>query len=188
MIEPADVGSDASRLIAGLEAIEPLGDHGGTYALLVSTPYSRARTDASAMTAVSGPHGPPALLQCRCPLGGYIRGGQSTSHHRVHPRWAAPRLNRSHRDPNVYRLRQEGVNYLNSHAVFPTVTRVNAAALATGAYPGTNGLVSNSMYVPAVNPNQAFSTGDAANLLKLDAVSHIKPLWPLPVGRSGGVC
>ncbi|WP_152591365.1 alkaline phosphatase family protein [Nostoc sphaeroides] len=53
--------------------------------------------------------------------------------------------------PNIYRLRQQGVNYLNGHAVFPTVTRVNSAAIATGYYPGKNGIVSNSMYVPQVN-------------------------------------
>ncbi|WP_225912931.1 alkaline phosphatase family protein [Nostoc flagelliforme] len=37
--------------------------------------------------------------------------------------------------PNLYRLRQQGVNYVNGHAVFPTVTRVNSAAIATGYYP-----------------------------------------------------
>jgi predicted AlkP superfamily pyrophosphatase or phosphodiesterase len=36
--------------------------------------------------------------------------------------------------PTLFRLRQELVHYLNSHAVFPTVTRVNAAAIGTGAY------------------------------------------------------
>lgn len=41
------------------------------------------------------------------------------------------------------RLRSEGVEYRNTHSVFPTVTRVNAAALVTGTYPGLNGLVSN---------------------------------------------
>ena len=34
--------------------------------------------------------------------------------------------------PTLHRLRAEGVWYANSHAVFPTVTRVNAATLATG--------------------------------------------------------
>lgn len=29
--------------------------------------------------------------------------------------------------PTLFRLRQEGANYINGHAVFPTVTRVNAA-------------------------------------------------------------
>jgi arylsulfatase A-like enzyme len=73
--------------------------------------------------------------------------------------------------PNLFRLRQEGVNYINGHAVFPTVTRVNAAALATGAYPGTSGIVSNIMYVPEVNQAGAFNTGDFHNLLTLDDVS-----------------
>lgn len=73
--------------------------------------------------------------------------------------------------PNLFRLRQEGVNYLNGHAVFPTVTRVNSTAIATGYYPGTNGIVSNSIYVPEVNQNRAFDTGNFENLLKLDQVS-----------------
>src|SRR5262245_40893712 len=46
--------------------------------------------------------------------------------------------------PTLFRLREEGVNYINSHSVFPTVTRVNAAAISTGHYPDNNGLVSNS--------------------------------------------
>src|SRR5947208_13018708 len=37
--------------------------------------------------------------------------------------------------PNLWRLRQEVVNFPNSHAVFPTVTRVNATAISTGTYP-----------------------------------------------------
>ncbi len=73
--------------------------------------------------------------------------------------------------PTLFRLRQEGVHYLNSHAVFPTVTRVNAAAIGTGAYPGTNGIVSNVMYVPEVNRAHPFSVGDFNHLLTLDTVS-----------------
>jgi predicted AlkP superfamily pyrophosphatase or phosphodiesterase len=73
--------------------------------------------------------------------------------------------------PNLFRLRAEGVNYVNGHAVFPTVTRVNATAIGTGYYPGTNGIVSNSIYVPQVNPTRAFSTGEYENLLRLDEVS-----------------
>lgn len=69
--------------------------------------------------------------------------------------------------PNLYRLREEGVNFTNSHAVVPTVTRVNAASLSTGTYPGTHGIVGNSMYIPEVDPTNAFSTGDANNLIEL---------------------
>jgi arylsulfatase A-like enzyme len=73
--------------------------------------------------------------------------------------------------PTLFRLRQEGVHYLNSHAVFPTVTRVNAAAIGTGAYPGTNGIVSNVMYVPEVNQGRAFNLGEFQHLVSLEAVS-----------------
>jgi predicted AlkP superfamily pyrophosphatase or phosphodiesterase len=47
---------------------------------------------------------------------------------------------RSSRSIPPFRLRHEGVHYLNSHAVFPTVTRANAAAMGTGDYPGTDGI------------------------------------------------
>ena len=70
--------------------------------------------------------------------------------------------------PTLFRLRSEGVDFTNGHAVFPTVTRVNAAALSTGTQPGTNGIVGNQMYIPAVDPRRAFDTGDYRNLLRLD--------------------
>jgi arylsulfatase A-like enzyme len=73
--------------------------------------------------------------------------------------------------PTLFRLRSEGVDFTNSHAVFPTVTRVNAAALATGTQPGTNGIVGNRMYVPAIDPRRAFDTGDYRNLARLDQVT-----------------
>ena len=37
--------------------------------------------------------------------------------------------------PTIDRLRTEGVDYVNSHSVFPTSTRVNTATLVTGTYP-----------------------------------------------------
>ena len=51
------------------------------------------------------------------------------------------------------------------------MTRVNAAAIATGTYPGTNGIVGNNLYVPKVNPNRAFDINDYKNLFKLDDVT-----------------
>ena len=62
--------------------------------------------------------------------------------------------------PTLARLRAEGVTFANSHSVFPTVTRVNAATLATGAQPGTSGIVGNQMYVHAVDSKRAFGTDD----------------------------
>jgi arylsulfatase A-like enzyme len=73
--------------------------------------------------------------------------------------------------PTLWRLRTEGVDFTNSHAVFPTVTRVNAATIATGMQPGTHGIVGNQMYAPAIDPRRAFDTGNVRNLLALDRVS-----------------
>jgi hypothetical protein len=73
--------------------------------------------------------------------------------------------------PNLWRLRREGVDFINSHSVFPTVTRVNATAMATGTWPGHNGMVGNSIYVRAVDPHHAFSNDDHKILLRLDQVT-----------------
>ena len=74
--------------------------------------------------------------------------------------------------PTLARLRAEGVDFTNSHSVFPTVTRVNAATLVTGAQPATHGIVGNEMYVPAVEPARAFSTQDHRRLVRLDEVTN----------------
>ena len=73
--------------------------------------------------------------------------------------------------PTIARLRAQGTEYVNSHSVFPTVTRLNTAALATGAYPRLHGIVGNSMFVDGVNGSEAFDTGDYKQLLKLEEVT-----------------
>ena len=67
--------------------------------------------------------------------------------------------------PNLHKLRAEGVTFLNSHSVFPTVTRVNATAIGTGDYPARNGIMGNRIYVPEVDAVSAFNNDDAAKLL-----------------------
>src|SRR5438874_12245378 len=81
--------------------------------------------------------------------------------------------------PTLHRLRAEGVSFTASHAAFPTVTRVNAATLATGAQPGTHGILGNQMYVPAVNSRRAFSNDDWKNLVALDRATG-GGLVPIP--------
>src|SRR6266436_3064443 len=73
--------------------------------------------------------------------------------------------------PNLWRLRQEGVNFINGHSVFPTVTRANATAIGTGTYPDRNGMFGNQIYVRAVDPNRSFGNDEHENLLRLDAVT-----------------
>src|SRR6267154_1737154 len=73
--------------------------------------------------------------------------------------------------PNLWRLRQEGVNFINGHSVFPTVTRANATAIGTGTYPDRNGMFGNQIYVRAVDPNRSFGNDEHENLLRLDAAT-----------------
>jgi arylsulfatase A-like enzyme len=49
--------------------------------------------------------------------------------------------------PTIYRLRKEGVDFANSHSLFPTVTTANASALATGHGLGDTGNFTNELFV-----------------------------------------
>jgi arylsulfatase A-like enzyme len=48
--------------------------------------------------------------------------------------------------PAFWKVRTEGVNFANSHSVFPTLTMPNAAAIATGHYPGDTGQFDNRIF------------------------------------------
>ncbi len=49
--------------------------------------------------------------------------------------------------PAMARLGDTGVNFRNSHSLFPTFTMPNASAMATGHYFGDTGTFSNTIYV-----------------------------------------
>ena len=56
--------------------------------------------------------------------------------------------------PVMAAIRHEGVNFRNSHALYPTVTTVNGSAIATGHRVGDTGDFGNTIWVgAAVNPN-----------------------------------
>ena len=85
--------------------------------------------------------------------------------------------------PNVYALGQRGVVCANHHSVFPTVTRVNSSTFSTGCYPARHGIMGNTIYVPAVDKEKGFSTGDAKNLMKLNEVTGGKVLTVPTLGE-----
>jgi len=70
--------------------------------------------------------------------------------------------------PNLRVLGSRGTVVANHHAVYPTVTRVNASSIATGAYPETHGLLGNEAFFPSVDPARFFSTGERENLLAIE--------------------
>jgi arylsulfatase A-like enzyme len=49
--------------------------------------------------------------------------------------------------PTFWRIRKEGVDFTNSHSLFPTLTTANASAIATGHYLGDTGDYANTLYV-----------------------------------------
>jgi arylsulfatase A-like enzyme len=53
--------------------------------------------------------------------------------------------------PALAALRSEGVDFQNSHALFPTVTTANASAMATGHYLGDTGDFGNYIYTGPTN-------------------------------------
>ncbi|HLJ23199.1 MAG TPA: alkaline phosphatase family protein [Candidatus Acidoferrales bacterium] len=49
--------------------------------------------------------------------------------------------------PTMFWIREHGVNFTNSHSLFPTFTTANASAIATGHYLGDTGDYSNQIYI-----------------------------------------
>ncbi len=80
--------------------------------------------------------------------------------------------------PNLHALAERGVVFTDHHAVYPTVTRVNAASISTGAYPETHGLLGNSVFFPRVDATRFLSTGERDNLLRIERLEA--PLLAAP--------
>ncbi|MDZ8054664.1 MAG: alkaline phosphatase family protein [Aulosira sp. ZfuVER01] len=69
--------------------------------------------------------------------------------------------------PTLYSVRQQGVNFTNSHSLFPTFTTPNASAIATGHYLGDTGDFSNTVYSGFPTPN---ANGSVTPFIENDAV------------------
>jgi hypothetical protein len=85
--------------------------------------------------------------------------------------------------PNLYAFKQKGSYGKQHHSVFPTVTRVNASSYSTGSYPGTHGLLGNSVYFPEVSKNSSLNTGEYEDLDKIVAATHGKLLTAVSLGE-----
>src|SRR6202795_355098 len=79
--------------------------------------------------------------------------------------------------PNLFRLAREGVRFDRHHSIFPTLTMVNATALATGAPPGVNGLEGNNFYLPPsleTPKGEVVSAEGAKAILNLNGSNEFK--------------
>ena len=59
--------------------------------------------------------------------------------------------------PNLYQYSERACFFENHHAVFPTVTRINAATMVTGVYPGSHGIPANSFVDKEAQGNEVIS-------------------------------
>ena len=76
--------------------------------------------------------------------------------------------------PAMAELRDRGVNFKNSHSLFPTFTTANASAMATGHYLGDTGDFSNTIYTgyPVGPANGTVTPFLEADPIILDADEH----------------
>jgi arylsulfatase A-like enzyme len=60
--------------------------------------------------------------------------------------------------PTLFARARDGVTFLHHHPVYPSMTEVNAVALATGVYPQQSGLIANNEFRPAFNALKPVAT------------------------------
>jgi arylsulfatase A-like enzyme len=73
--------------------------------------------------------------------------------------------------PNVAALAEGGVRFSDHHAVYPSHTRVNMSALASGTTPGQHGIVANTMIVPGATDDHIIDTSSFQHIDALGAFS-----------------
>ena len=70
--------------------------------------------------------------------------------------------------PTLCKLAKEGVTFRNHHAVYPSATNVNGTAIATGVYPGGNGILANHVYRPELDAKKSIDVEVSAVVEKGD--------------------
>ena len=77
--------------------------------------------------------------------------------------------------PTMARVRAEGIDFRNSHSLFPTVTTANASAIATGHYFGDTSDFGNSIYVrfPVASAQGAFTPFIQDNFVLAELNRHM---------------
>ena len=73
--------------------------------------------------------------------------------------------------PTLFARARDGVTFLHHHPVYPSMTEVNAVALATGVYPQQSGLIGNEEFRPAYNALKPVATDSLATVRKGDEMT-----------------
>ena len=72
------------------------------------------------------------------------------------------------RTPNLAAFAREGVRFIESRSVFPSMTRVATTSTATGRWPRAHGIVANSFHAPHLLRGAALDTSQAEHVARLE--------------------
>ncbi len=75
--------------------------------------------------------------------------------------------------PNLYALRQAGVNFSDNHSTYPTFTMMNGATFATGSFPRTTGFYGNTFWTPPQGDGRTIPAGNGASGNAQDYVAPV---------------
>ena len=74
--------------------------------------------------------------------------------------------------PTLFKLAQEGVNFEDHHAAYPSLTEANGTVLATGDYPGHNNILGDTEYRPEIELLGAVHMEELLTARKGDQAMH----------------
>jgi len=75
--------------------------------------------------------------------------------------------------PNLYALRQAGVNFTDNHSTYPTFTMMNGSSFATGSFPKTSGFYGNTFWTPPQGGANSIPVGKSASGGNQDYVAPV---------------
>ena len=64
--------------------------------------------------------------------------------------------------PNLYALKNTGVNFSDNHSTYPTFTMMNGSSFATGSFPKTSGFYGNTFWTPPQGAGNTIPSGKGA--------------------------
>jgi predicted AlkP superfamily pyrophosphatase or phosphodiesterase len=75
--------------------------------------------------------------------------------------------------PNLYTLRNTGVNFSDNHATYPTFTMMNGSSFATGSFPKTSGFYGNTFWTPPQGISNTIPVGKSAGGTSQDYIAPV---------------
>jgi len=75
--------------------------------------------------------------------------------------------------PNLFALRQSGVNFQDNHSTYPTFTMMNGSSFATGSFPKTSGFYGNTFWTPPQGASSTIPAGTSASGSTQDYVDPV---------------